>query len=498
MSADPSSRLKAGLDDLALADAAARVQHDLERRDEERGGRPLVIVVAGALFAGIFALRLAIDDPPALIANFYTVPVALLALTYGVRGGIAGAVVAAALVALWDVVTPVEVSFLGYASRAAVVLLVGVVVGRYAERLRADIARRKETERELEVRAADFARSKARLEQAVARLGALATIARAVGTETDLHGALTRIVEQGRGLAGVAVLEVWVREGGRLVLGAAAGDGEPSAGPARMTLEHRGEDLGLLVAYPTSLQTPPNQDLLEAIAASAATAIATARSVAADKLRDAIAASESERSRWAWELHDQTLQGLVGLRVLLSSALRSERPEALPVAVDEALEDIRVEISNLKHLIAELRPAALDELGLEPALAGLCDRVAGTSGLDVARDIELDGVQLPAEIETTVYRVVQEGLTNVSKHAAAERVLVAVAPRDGMVSVEVRDNGRGIDPVAAHNGFGLRGMRERVEAAGGRLDVSGDADGTSLVALLPRSLPSRARTAPLG
>jgi signal transduction histidine kinase len=497
VSADPSSRLRAGLDDLALKDAAERVRRDLEPQADEHRGNPLVIVVAGALFAAIFAVRLAIDDPPALFANFYTVPVALLALTYGVRGGLAGAAVAIALVALWDVVTPVQVSFLGYASRAAVVLLVGPVVGWYSERQRADIARRRATERELAVRAADLERSNSRLEQAVGRLGALATIARAVGAETDLHRALARIVEQGRELAGACVLEVWVDDGDQVVPATGVGrtDGDGSLGePTSVPLSHRGEELGMLVAYPAAGEPAPDPDLLDAIAASAATAIATARSVAAERLRDAIAVSESERSRWAWELHDQTLQGLVGLRVSLSSALRSDRPEALSAAVDEALEDIRVEISNLKHLIAELRPAALDELGLAPALAGLCDRVAGTSGVDVAREIDLNGADLPAEIETTVYRIVQEALTNVAKHAAAERVVVAVRDTNGVVTVQVRDDGRGFDPLAEHDGFGLRGMRERVEAAGGRLDVAGDTGGTSLVALLPRSLP--VRTAP--
>jgi signal transduction histidine kinase len=120
--------------------------------------------------------------------------------------------------------------------------------------------------------------------------------------------------------------------------------------------------------------------------------------------------------------------------------------------------------------------------------------VAGTSGVDVAREIDLDRLELPAEIETTVYRVVQEALTNVAKHAAAERVVVTVADRDGMIAVEVRDNGCGFDPRAERYGFGLRGMRERVEAAGGHLHVVGNAGGTSLVALLPRSLP--VRTAP--
>ena len=473
------------LERLAISDAERRVRADLGRPVEQRPERVLILAVAGALYVGIFALRLLVDDPPALIANFYTVPTALLAVAYGVRAGVLGAAVSTGLVALWHAVTPVDVSALGYGSRFAVVLLVGVVVGYYSERLRGDIARRRETERELALRAGDLARSNERLEQAVRRLDALSTIARAAGTETDLRRALGRIVAQGRELTGGAALAVWVSDGDESVCAAAspAGGGQ-SAEDILVPLEYRGELLGTLSARPGEGGVAPDPDLLAAVAASAATAVATARSVSAEHLRAAIAASERERARWAWELHDETLQRLVGLRVLLSSALRSGQPQLIARTVADALEELQLETSNLKHLIAELRPAALDELGLEAALSDLCKRTAATSGADISVRVELP-VRMPPELETTVYRVAQEALTNVGKHSGAEHATLEVQVRGQALNVEVTDDGRGFDSSADSAGFGLRGMTERVELGGGVLQVRSDPGGTCVVATLP-------------
>ena len=472
-----STSVSGELEHFAVADAAERARAELARRGtQERPGQRLAVIgLAVVLFGLIFVLRLAVNDPGALIANFYSVPIALLAVTFGVRAGLVGAAAAVVLTWMWSLINDVEVGLLGYTSRAGVAILVGVLVGYFAERLRADIARRQETERELALRADDLARSNQRLAQAVRRLDALATIARSAGTETDLRQALTRIVEQGRELLGGTELEVWVRDGHDLVPATATADGPPQR---TVPLRHRDETLGELRVHGAD----PDAALLDAIQASAATAIATARSVAADRLRDAIAASERERSRWAWELHDQTLQGLVGLRVNLSSALGTAD---LGEAVERAVQDIRVETSNLQHLIAELRPAALDELGLGAALHGLCDRFASTSGVEVDRRIELpEG--LATEAEVTVYRVVQEALTNVAKHAQAERVEVDVEAGAEDVCLRISDDGRGFDPQSGTPGFGLRGMRERLEAAGGRLELQTGPGGTRVSARVPR------------
>lgn len=476
---------------LALSDAERRVRADLGRpAAERRPERVLVIAVAGALYLAIFGLRLLIDDPPALIANFYTVPTALLAVAYGVRAGVLGAVLSTGLVVLWHIVAPVDVSALGYASRIAVVLLVGTVVGYYSERLRRDIARRREAEHELAVRAEDLARSNERLEQAVRRLDALSTIARASGTETDLRRALGRIVAQGRELTGGAALAVWVRDGEESVCVAASPPAaEQGAEDILVPLEYRGELLGTLSAGMREHGPQPDPDLLAAVAASAAAAIVTARSVSAEHLRAAIAASERERSRWAWELHDETLQRLVGLRVLLSSALRTGEAELIARTVADALEELQLETSNLKHLIAELRPAALDELGLEAALSDLCERTAATSGADISLSVVLP-VRLASELETTVYRVAQEALTNVGKHSGAERAHLTVEAGAQTIHVEVSDDGSGFEPAAESAGFGLRGMTERVELGGGRLQVQSGPAGTRVVASLPVRTPA--------
>jgi len=151
-----------------------------------------------------------------------------------------------------------------------------------------------------------------------------------------------------------------------------------------------------------------------------------------------------------------------------------------------------VGVSNLRSLIADLRPASLDELGVEAALESLIDRVRTTSGLQVQYAIELpdggDGAatRLDPEIEATVYRLVQEALTNTTKHAGAESVSVTVATRGDGLEIEIRDDGRGFDSGAPAAGFGLLGMRERLALVGGSLDVAGAAgQGTTVRARIP-------------
>jgi signal transduction histidine kinase len=218
------------------------------------------------------------------------------------------------------------------------------------------------------------------------------------------------------------------------------------------------------------------------VAASAATALATAQSVAKERLRHSIAAAEQARGRWARELHDETLQGLVGLRMLLSSARRSD---SSPELLSDAIDHTKREIQNLRALIAELRPAALDELGLGPAIETLAARSGAAAGLDVSTRVALgERDRLAPDTESTIYRVVQEALTNAAKHARADRVRVEVARVNGTVEVTVEDDGHGFDPVAATAGLGLVGMRERVELTGGRLEIE-SRPGTRVSARLP-------------
>ena len=158
-------------------------------------------------------------------------------------------------------------------------------------------------------------------------------------------------------------------------------------------LRYRERALGVLCAFDRLDEEPEfgdrDEELLLSFAASAATAVATAKSVEAERLRHSLRSAEQERSRWARELHDETLQGLAALGVLLSSGLRAGG-DALEQAARQATEQLSTEIANLRALITELRPAALDELGLVAALEGLGRRSADVEGLEVELDVRVE------------------------------------------------------------------------------------------------------------
>jgi signal transduction histidine kinase len=162
---------------------------------------------------------------------------------------------------------------------------------------------------------------------------------------------------------------------------------------------------------------PDDEHLLTSFAASAAIAIATAQSVEADRRRSSIRAAEQERKRWARELHDETLQELGAVKLLLETARIADSHETLAGAASRGVEQLDLTIQGLQSLITELRPAALDELGVEPAVRALLDRTAATSGLEVDARIDLahpsgrSATRLEPEVTTTIYRLVQEALT---------------------------------------------------------------------------------------
>ena len=375
------------------------------------------------------------------------------------------------------------------------------------------------------------------LERAVRGLEASTEIARALAGETELDRVLELIVKRGRALVEATAVVIMLLDGDELVVEATAGDIGPSAAGARLSiagslsgevvltgrpervknvqgqlkrpavvmaraesallvpLVFRGTVHGVLAAFDRRTGGPEfteeDERLMAGFGASAAAAVATAQSVAEDRLRLSIAASEQERKRWARELHDDTLQGLAGLGVMLGSALRSGSEEGLRSGVGDAMEQIREEVAKLRALIAELRPAALDEIGLRAAVESLVARTASTQGLEIATDFALasDEPRLPPEVESTAYRIVQEGLTNVAKHAAASEVTIRIAETDGRLEVAVRDDGRGFEPSAPRTGFGLTGMRERVEMLGGTLAVESSPAG--LGTLVRASVPVR-------
>jgi signal transduction histidine kinase len=266
-------------------------------------------------------------------------------------------------------------------------------------------------------------------------------------------------------------------------------------------LSYRGRSIGVLAALDhvgdTREFSPEDESLLMGFAASAAMALSAAQSMAEARLRESIDVAERERARWARELHDETLQGLGALRVRLAASLRLD-PAEMGAAVATAVKQIEDEIANLRSLITELRPAALDELGLGAAIEGLADNHAATTGMDtrmslaLARDGSAGGERLDRELESGVYRLVQEALTNVAKHAQAETVWIEVARDNASIAIVVRDDGVGFDMDERPTGFGLVGMRERVALAGGSLTIVSTPDvGTVLRGRIPLERPLR-------
>jgi two-component system sensor histidine kinase UhpB len=174
--------------------------------------------------------------------------------------------------------------------------------------------------------------------------------------------------------------------------------------------------------------------------------------------------------------------------VLLSSASRLDDAEAMRQKMREAVDQLSGDIQSLRSMIAELRPPALDELGLGPALTSLAQRTSTTTGLDVRSDIDVGADRrLTADIETIVYRIVQESLTNVAKHANAAIVELSVRCAEHDLHISVSDDGVGFAAEGERGGgFGLAGMRERVGLAGGELSVLRGTDaGTVVRARLP-------------
>jgi signal transduction histidine kinase len=241
---------------------------------------------------------------------------------------------------------------------------------------------------------------------------------------------------------------------------------------------------------PRDALTMDDEQRLRAFAASAATAVALAHSAESDRLRSLMAAADAERNRWARELHDETLQGLGALHLLLAAARQRGNAKETELAIDEAIEHIQQEIENLHAIITDLRPAALDQLGLRPALEVLVESRSGHGALSITSELALPGPtegedRLAPDIESTVYRLVQEALTNVVKHANARHARVTIIAADDGVSIEVRDDGVGFSPEVTGSGFGLGNMRERARLAGGSVTVESDERGTLVRARLP-------------
>ena len=373
------------------------------------------------------------------------------------------------------------------------------------------------------------------LERVNRRLETTIEVGRGLGGLTDLDQVLELVVERSRALLGARTVELAVRQGDTFVIAAAAGEAGAELRGEELTMDdslagmalrlgrahhfrHVPEGtfahqrLGAREAIVTPMLfhgravgvlgvldhlgprgfTDEDVRLLEALAAGAATAVATAQEAHDEALRSAIRASEEERRRWARELHDQTLQDMAALRMMLAAARTGGDPDQIREVVGQAVELLATGVSDLRALINDLRPAALDELGIEAALDTLVERVQRLTGMrvelraDLAYEQGRSPLRHDPDVELTVYRLVQEALTNAAKHADATRSVVSVIDHEDGIEVEVRDDGRGFRPEGRHAGFGLVGMRERLAVVGGTLEItSKPGAGTRLRARIP-------------
>jgi two-component system, NarL family, sensor histidine kinase UhpB len=196
-----------------------------------------------------------------------------------------------------------------------------------------------------------------------------------------------------------------------------------------------------------------------------------------------LAGQEAERLRIAQELHDQVGQELTAALLLLSR-VESRAPEELRGAVGEAQDSVRTSLEDVRRIGIELRPEALDDLGLESALAVLCDRFAQRSGLEVAYHVADPLPELSANAELVIYRVAQEALTNVARHSGSDRAELTLQPDDGRLVLIVRDRGKGLGNDG-NAGTGIRGMRERAALIGAAIEVRDAGPGTEVCLRLP-------------
>jgi signal transduction histidine kinase len=369
-----------------------------------------------------------------------------------------------------------------------------------------------------------------------ARLESLIEVGNALATETDRDRLLDLIVRRLRDLLGARLVTVSL-PGAPDELRIAAAAGENSAGligqaipleqskSGRVLVSRRSErvdslladpdvhqgisrrlgarsglwvplvvgerTIGVLAAHdklavPDSTFSEDDVRLAETFAARAAIAVDLSERVARDVFRRVVAAQEIERRRLARELHDETGQALtsilLGLRALDDTL--SDDPSRRAVA---GLRELVVgTLQGVRRLAVELRPKALDDFGLVPALERLTETWSAATGISVDFTARLGEAQLTSEAATALYRIVQEALTNVAKHADARHVSILLTRKHERVVAVIEDDGHGFDPGVSFDGFGIEGMRERVALLNGRLQIESTPEaGTSLVVEVP-------------
>jgi signal transduction histidine kinase len=253
----------------------------------------------------------------------------------------------------------------------------------------------------------------------------------------------------------------------------------------------RDETIGVLMALDRQQPDPRFTDadlrLAQRFASRAAVAVDLSRRVARTTVQRIVTGQEQERRRLSRELHDETGQALTSILLGLKSIEDAQGTERFPAALAELRAMVVATLQDVRRLAVELRPKALDDFGLVPALERLTSSFAEQTGITVQLESQLGATRLPDEVETVLYRVVQEALTNVVKHAQAEHVSVLLHSRPGRVAVVIEDDGRGFtDSGDVSDGIGLLGMEERIGLVGGSFAVESTAGvGTTIAVEVP-------------
>ena len=209
-------------------------------------------------------------------------------------------------------------------------------------------------------------------------------------------------------------------------------------------------------------------------------------------LRKVISAQEDERKRLARELHDETSQTLSALAMKIETALTAWPSEPGRERLVEARALTVRTLEELHRLIFDLRPSVLDDLGLLSAIRWYAERPLEPRGVAVRCEFSGFWRRLMPELETALFRVVQEAITNIAKHSGAETVLIQCLERDDRIAIEIEDDGQGFSPeslpppAARERGLGLLGMRERIQLFGGTIEIdSAPGSGTRIVVSVP-------------
>ncbi len=267
-------------------------------------------------------------------------------------------------------------------------------------------------------------------------------------------------------------------------------------------LEARGQRFGMINAVCPDDSKPTENDIdtLTTIGAQVSEFVANAWLHASLKEKEAarqvlltalVNAQENEQARLARELHDDAGQSLTSLLIRLKTLEKHATTADLRDSVTELCNTTSETIEKVRGISHRLRPAALEEFGLEVALRTLAEEMLADVGASVGCEFHLDGQRLPFEIETNLYRITQEGLTNVVRHAQASNVLIELVVLPHAIGLRVEDDGVGFSPEEIvskenHHRLGLISMQERAEMLGGSLAVqSAPGEGTSLQVRIP-------------